>query len=126
MEALRAMKCVACRRDAPRVTEAEIVEYHPQVSEWELIERDEIKRLECLFQFDGFAQALSVHKPCGRTGGGGRASSRSLDRMGKGNCHMVDTQNQWGCIGTTSSWQPKRMRCMWNEGEKNEWYSSFA
>ena len=43
MEGLTGMKCVACRRDAPKVTEAEIAEYHPQVSEWELIERDEIK-----------------------------------------------------------------------------------
>ena len=59
METLTGMKCVACRRDAPKVTAAEIAEYHPQVSEWELIERDEIKRLERLFQFDGFAQALA-------------------------------------------------------------------
>ena len=59
METLTGMKCVACRRDAPKVTDAEIAEYHPQVSEWELIERDEINRLERLFQFDGFAQALA-------------------------------------------------------------------
>ena len=59
MEALTGMKCVACRRDAPKVTEAEVAEYHPQVSDWQLIERDEIKRLERLFQFDGFAQALA-------------------------------------------------------------------
>ena len=58
MGALTGMKCVACRRDAPKVTEAEIAEYQPQVSDWELIERDEIKRLERIFQFDGFAQAL--------------------------------------------------------------------
>ena len=59
MGALTGMKCVACRRDAPKVTEAEIAEYHSQVSEWDLIERDEIKRLERLFQFDGFAEALA-------------------------------------------------------------------
>ena len=59
MGTLTGMKCVACRRDAPRVTEAEIAEYYPQVSEWELIKRDEIKRLERLFQFDGFTQALA-------------------------------------------------------------------
>ncbi len=59
MEGLTGMKCVACRRDAPKVTEAEIAEYYPQVSEWELIERDKIKRLERLFRFDGFAQALA-------------------------------------------------------------------
>ena len=36
MEALTEQKCVACRRDAPKVTDAEIAEYHPQVSEWNL------------------------------------------------------------------------------------------
>ena len=59
MERLTGLKCVACRRDAPKVTEAEIAAYHPQVSDWELIERDEIKRLERLFRFDGFAEALA-------------------------------------------------------------------
>ncbi|MCE2393416.1 4a-hydroxytetrahydrobiopterin dehydratase [Candidatus Poribacteria bacterium] len=59
METLTGMKCIACRRDAPKVTAAEIAEYHPQVSDWQLIERDEIKRLERLFQFDGFAPALA-------------------------------------------------------------------
>ena len=59
MAELTGMKCVACRRDAPKVTDAEIAEYHPQVSEWNLIERDAIKRLERLFQFDGFAEALA-------------------------------------------------------------------
>ena len=49
MEGLTGMKCVACRRDAPKVTEAEIAEYHPQVSEWDLIERDEIKRPRTTF-----------------------------------------------------------------------------
>jgi hypothetical protein len=35
METLTQMKCVACRKDAPTVTDAEIAEFHPQVSGWE-------------------------------------------------------------------------------------------
>ena len=35
METLTQMKCVACRKDAPTVTDAEINEFHPQVSDWE-------------------------------------------------------------------------------------------
>ena len=58
-EALTAEKCVACRRDAPTVTDAEIAELHPQVPEWELIELDGIKRLRRVFSFDDFAQALA-------------------------------------------------------------------
>ncbi len=57
--ALTAEKCVACRRDAPTVTEAEIAKLHPQVPKWELIELDGIKRLRRVFPFDDFAQALA-------------------------------------------------------------------
>jgi 4a-hydroxytetrahydrobiopterin dehydratase len=58
-EALTAEKCVACRRDAPTVTDAEIAELQPQVPEWELVELDGIKRLRRVFPFDDFAQALA-------------------------------------------------------------------
>jgi 4a-hydroxytetrahydrobiopterin dehydratase len=58
MSALAEMKCVACRRDAPTVTDEEIAELHPQVPDWELVEIDEVKRLRRVFTFDDFAQAL--------------------------------------------------------------------
>ena len=58
-EALTAEKCVACGRDAPTVTDAEIAELHPQVPEWELVELDGIKRLRRVFPFEDFAQALA-------------------------------------------------------------------
>ena len=38
METLTQMKCVACRKDAPTVTDAEIAEFQPQVSDWEIVE----------------------------------------------------------------------------------------
>ena len=40
------MKCVACSRDAPTVTEAEIAELRPQVPDRELLEVDGVKRLD--------------------------------------------------------------------------------
>ena len=46
MSSLASEKCVACRRDAPRVTATEIEELRPQVPDWELVERDGIPRLE--------------------------------------------------------------------------------
>jgi 4a-hydroxytetrahydrobiopterin dehydratase len=58
MEALTEMRCVACRRDAPTVTQAEIDELHPQVPDWELLEVDGVKRLRRVFTFADFAQAL--------------------------------------------------------------------
>ena len=44
MEELVQMNCVACRKDAPQVTEEEIVEFLPQVPEWKLVERESIKQ----------------------------------------------------------------------------------
>ena len=58
METLTQMKCVACRKDAPTVTDSEIAEFHPQVSDWHIVELDGIKRLRRVFVFDDFAQAL--------------------------------------------------------------------
>jgi 4a-hydroxytetrahydrobiopterin dehydratase len=51
-------RCVACRRDAPTVTDAEIAELQPEIPDWELVEEDGIKRLRHVFRFDDFAQAL--------------------------------------------------------------------
>jgi 4a-hydroxytetrahydrobiopterin dehydratase len=59
METLSQQKCVACRRDAPTVTDEEIAELWPQISDWELVEVDGIKRLTRGFRFDDFAQALA-------------------------------------------------------------------
>ena len=52
-------KCVACRSDSPRVTEEDIAELHPTVSEWELTEEDGIPHLERTFKFNDFAEAMS-------------------------------------------------------------------
>ena len=59
MSTLLAERCVACRRDSPRVTEVEIVELRREVSAWQLVERDGIARLERLFHLPSFADALA-------------------------------------------------------------------
>ena len=51
-------KCAACRRDSPRVTELETKELKPQIPQWMLVERDGIQRLERVFRFRNFADAL--------------------------------------------------------------------
>jgi 4a-hydroxytetrahydrobiopterin dehydratase len=55
---LAQMRCVACRRDAPTVSAEEISELRPLIPEWELVEVDGVKRLQRVFAFDDFAQAL--------------------------------------------------------------------
>jgi 4a-hydroxytetrahydrobiopterin dehydratase len=63
--ALTTEKCVACRRDAPTVTDQEVDELKPQVPEWELVEIDGVKRLRRVFAFDDFAQALEFTNAVG-------------------------------------------------------------
>ena len=65
MTTLTQEKCVAFRRDAPRVTAEEIAELKPQISEWNLIERDGIKRLEYSFRLSNFAEALAFTNKVG-------------------------------------------------------------
>ena len=52
-------RCSACRRDSPRVTETDIRELKPQIPEWTLVERDGIQRLERVFRFTNFTEALN-------------------------------------------------------------------
>ncbi len=59
MAQLTEMNCVACRADSPRVTDAEIAEYKPQVPNWQIVERDGEKRLERGYKFKNFAEALA-------------------------------------------------------------------
>lgn len=57
-EQLFGMKCVACRRGAPTVTDEEMAEYRPQVPDWEIVEEEGVRRLERTFPFPNFADAL--------------------------------------------------------------------
>ena len=52
------MKCQACRKDSPRVTEEEVKELLPQLPEWALVERSGIQRLERAYGYENFVQAL--------------------------------------------------------------------
>jgi len=58
MDGLSGEKCVACRRDAPTVTDDELAELLPKVPDWELVEVGGIPRLRREFHFDDFAATL--------------------------------------------------------------------
>jgi 4a-hydroxytetrahydrobiopterin dehydratase len=59
MGQLSEMKCTACRGGEPTLGETEIGELRPQVPGWQLVEREGIKRLERVFGFRNFAEALA-------------------------------------------------------------------
>ena len=65
MEELTQLKCEACRVGAPHITEAEAVQYHKQVPDWIMVERDGIKRLERAYQFKNFVTALAFTNKVG-------------------------------------------------------------
>jgi 4a-hydroxytetrahydrobiopterin dehydratase len=66
MSTLTQLRCVACRGGEPTVTDAELAEYTPQVPDWQIIERAGIQRLERVFLFATFADALQFTNAVGQ------------------------------------------------------------
>ena len=64
---LNSERCVACRRDSPRVTDQEVAELSPHIPEWDLTEEGGIPRLRRTFRFSNFADALSFATAVGNT-----------------------------------------------------------
>ncbi len=59
MSELSEIKCTACQGDEPTLTDAEIAVLRPKVPEWEVVQREGIERLERVFGFRNFVQALA-------------------------------------------------------------------
>ena len=87
-------KCVACRRDSPRVTEEEISELHPKVPKWNLTEENLVPQLQRSFRFPDFAQALVFSNTIGKT-----AESEG---------HHPRIVTEWGNV--TISWWTHKIR----------------
>ena len=92
--ALMQEKCEACRRGAPTVTESEIAELKPQIPDWELLARDGIPRLERVFRFDDFAQAL--------------AFTVSVGELAENEGHHPAVLTEWGRV--TVAWWTHKIR----------------
>ena len=65
MSQLSQQACEACRSDAPRVTEEEIERLGAELPEWQIVERDGIMKLERVFTFSDFQQALAFTQRVG-------------------------------------------------------------
>jgi 4a-hydroxytetrahydrobiopterin dehydratase len=92
MEALAASSCVACRADAPRVSEDELAELHPQVPEWRLHEVDGVPRLTRVFTCSDFAEALDF--------------TRRVGEIAEAEGHHPALLTEWGRV-TVSWWTHK-------------------
>ncbi len=94
MRTLFAERCVACRRDSPRVTAAEIAEVKPEVPDWRLLERDGIARLERIFDFPSFADAL--------------AFTNRVGALAEAESHHPALLTEWGRV--TVTWWTHKIR----------------
>ena len=65
MSALAQERCVACRPDSPRVSAAEIQALRGEIPEWSVVERERIPRLERVFRFANFVDALAFTNAVG-------------------------------------------------------------
>jgi 4a-hydroxytetrahydrobiopterin dehydratase len=65
MDNLSSQTCEACRVGSPLVTEDEIKELMPQIPEWEIINVDGIDRLERLYTFGNFVDAIAFTNKVG-------------------------------------------------------------
>jgi len=65
MTDLSQLKCIPCRGGDPMLPDAEIAELQPQVSEWQIIEADDIKRLQRVFKLKDFVAALDFANKIG-------------------------------------------------------------
>ena len=65
MEEFVKMQCEPCRVGAPPATEDEIAEFMQQLPQWTVKEVDGVKRIERVFKFKNFAQALEFTNKVG-------------------------------------------------------------
>ncbi len=59
MADLSKLKCVACRGGEPTLTDEQITALQPQVPEWQVGEENGEKRLERIFKFKNFVEAIA-------------------------------------------------------------------
>jgi 4a-hydroxytetrahydrobiopterin dehydratase len=62
---LAAGKCVSCKAGMPTLTDSEIQDLLPQVNGWQVKEVNGEKRLDKVFKFKNFAQALEFTNKIG-------------------------------------------------------------
>jgi 4a-hydroxytetrahydrobiopterin dehydratase len=67
MDELSQLMCIACRGGEPTLTESQTNQLMPQVSEWQVKEVNGEKRLERVYKFKNFAEAIAFTDKVGAT-----------------------------------------------------------
>ena len=92
MSELSELKCVACRRGAPTVTEKEINEYSTKIPNWSLKKIEGFDRLEYTFRFNDFIESL--------------AFTNLVGKAAEDDGHHLALLTEWGSV-TGSRWTHK-------------------
>ena len=87
-------KCVACRRDSPSVTDGEIQELHPTVSDWSLMNDSGVPKLDRVFSFSNFQQALTF--------------TNTIGELAEAEGHHPKLVTEWGRVEVT--WWTHKIR----------------
>lgn len=91
---LVAERCVACRRDAPRVTPEEMAELLPTIPEWTLEDHDGVPRLVRAFRVPTFRDALDL--------------TNRIGELAEEEGHHPALLTEWGKV--TVSWWTHKIR----------------
>jgi 4a-hydroxytetrahydrobiopterin dehydratase len=94
MKALTEEHCVACRSDAPRLSDTDLQELMPQIPRWEVIERDGIPRVTRSFKLKDFKQALAL--------------TNQVGALAEAEGHHPAILTEWGRV--TVSWWTHKIR----------------
>lgn len=81
---LTIMTCEACHSGAPRMEEAEVAEFLPQVPAWEVVEINSVPRLRRTFTFKGWLPAVEF--------------VRHLATAAEENDHHPQIRLEWGKV----------------------------
>jgi 4a-hydroxytetrahydrobiopterin dehydratase len=87
MEELTEQKCQACRVGAPSVTDQEIKECQPKVPQWQIITENEIPKLDRVFKFKNFKDAI--------------AFTDAVGAAAEAEGHHPRITTEWGKVGVT-------------------------
>ncbi len=58
MNALSENKCVPCKGNSPRITQKEIDQLHPRISDWDILSENKVDYLYRSFEFKNFSAAV--------------------------------------------------------------------
>jgi len=88
MVPLTGMRCVACRKGEPTLTDAEVEKARDQIPDWDVTQVEGVKRLRRTYRFDDFEQALRF--------------TNEIGELAEAEGHHPALLTEWG--RTTVSW----------------------